>query len=82
MSVDKTNDNGLMLHLRKSSRNPAIHITDADFADDIALIAGTLANAQNLLHSLESAANSVGLFLNETKTSDILSHIKLWLVPF
>ena len=82
MSVDKINDNGLMLHPRKSSRNPAVHITDADFADDIALIAGTLANAQNLLHSLESAANSVGLFLNETKTeyinrtSDILSHIK------
>ena len=38
MSVDKINDNGLEIHPRKSSRNPAVHLTDTDFVDDIALI--------------------------------------------
>ena len=37
MSVDKINDNGLEIHPRKSSRNPAVHLTDNDIADDIAL---------------------------------------------
>ena len=68
VSVDKINDNGLEIHPRKSSRNPAVYLTDTDFADDIALISGSLSKAQNLLLSLESAANSVGLHLNESKT--------------
>ena len=68
MSVDKIKENGLLYQPRKSSRYPALHITDADFADDIALLADNLTNAQNLLSALESAANSTGLYLNETKT--------------
>ena len=68
VSVDKINANGLELHPRKSSRYPAVYLTDTDFADDIALISGSLPNAQKLLLSLESAANSVGLHLNESKT--------------
>ena len=31
MSVDKINGNGLEIHRRKSSRNPAVHLTDTDF---------------------------------------------------
>ena len=38
MSLDLNKTKGLQLHPRKSSRHPAIHLTDADFADDIALI--------------------------------------------
>ena len=68
VSVDKINDNGLEIQPRKSSRHPAVYLTDTDFADDIALISGSLSNAQNLLRSMESAANSVGLHLNESKT--------------
>ena len=68
MSVDKLNNNGLEIHPRKSSRNPAVHLTDTDFADDIALISGSLFNAQNLLSSLESAAKCAGLHFNESKT--------------
>ena len=71
MSVDKINDNGLEIHPRKSSRNPAVHLTDTDFADDIALISGSLFNAQNLLSSLESAAKCIGLHFNESKTEYI-----------
>ena len=52
----------------ESSHHPAVHLTDADFADDIALISQSLADAQSLLRSLEEASNCVGLYLNETKT--------------
>ena len=82
MSVDKINDNGLEIHPRMSSRNPAVYLTDTDFADDIALISGSLFNAQNLLCSLEAAAKCVGLHFNESKTeyinktNDITSHLE------
>ena len=68
MSVDKIHTKGYELKPRQSSRHPAVHLTDADFADDIALISQSLANAQSLLRSLEEASNCVGLYLNETKT--------------
>ena len=67
-SLDLNNTKGFQICPRRSSRHPAIHLTDADFADDIALISSSVENAQVLLNSLESAANNVGLYLNETKT--------------
>ena len=68
VSVDSIPENGLLYQPRKSSRYPALYVTDADFADDIALLSDNLKGAQALLSSLESAANCVGLHLNETKT--------------
>ena len=68
VSVDSIYEKGLMYQPRKSSRYPALYITVADFADDIALLPDNLQGAQSLLSSLESAANSAGLHLNETKT--------------
>ena len=68
ISVDTINEKGLQYQPRRSTRHPALHITDADFADDIALLSDSLANAQALLSSLESAANCTGLYLNESKT--------------
>ena len=68
MSVDRISQNGLEILPRRSSRYPAEHLTDTDFADDIALISGSLANAQLLLQALEQASNCVGLYLNESKT--------------
>ena len=56
-SLDLNNSSGFQLHPRRSSRN--IYLTDADFADDIALIANSIENAQILLNSLEAAANCV-----------------------
>ena len=47
---------------------PAVKVTDPDFADDLALITDSVAEAQDFLRSLELAANSVGLHLNEGKT--------------
>ena len=68
VSVDKISDCGFQLERKRGPRNPAVHITDTDFADDIALISSRIADAQKLLNSLESAANCIGLYLNELKT--------------
>ena len=46
-----------------SRRNPAKTITDADNADDIAPV-----QAETLLHSLERAAEGIGLHVNAPKT--------------
>ena len=43
-------------------------ITDADYADDIALLANTPNQAETLLHSLERATAGIGLHVNAHKT--------------
>ena len=43
-------------------------ITDADYADDIALLANTPNQAETLLHSLERTAAGIGLHVNAHKT--------------
>ena len=60
-----------ILNPRRSSRNPAATITDADFADDIPLVSDTIEKAQLLLLRVEIAAESVGLRVNEKKTEYI-----------
>ena len=64
-------DLGFTVHPRRSRRHPAVKVTDVDFADDLALTTDTAAEAQDLLHSVELAANSIGLHLNESKTKYI-----------
>ena len=46
-------------------------ITGADYADDIALLANTPAQAETLLHNLERAAAGIGLHVNAHKTEYI-----------
>ena len=53
---------------KRSRRYPATTITDADYADDIAILANTPDQAETLLHSLERAAASIGLNVNAHKT--------------
>ena len=43
-------------------------ITDADYAEDIAILANTPNKAETLLHSLERAATGIGLHVNAHKT--------------
>ena len=52
----------------RSRKYPATTITDADYADDIAILANTPDQAETLLHSLERAAASIGLYVNAHKT--------------
>ena len=67
-SIDKIRDNGFELTKKRSRRYPAKTITDAEYADDIALLANTHNQAETLLHSLERAAAGIGLHVNAHKT--------------
>ena len=53
MSIDLMKENSFKLAKARSRRHPAQIITDMDYADDIALLANTPAQAESLLHSLE-----------------------------
>ena len=67
-SIDKIRENGFELTKKRSRRYPAKTITDADYADDIALLANTPNQAKTLLHSLERAVTGIGLHVNAHKT--------------
>ena len=43
-------------------------MTDADYADDLALLTNTPAQAESLLHNLKQAAGGIGLRVNANKT--------------
>ena len=60
-------DNGFKLAKERSRRYLAQTITDADYADDIALLANIPAQAEILLHSLELAAAGIDLHINADK---------------
>ena len=60
-SIDKIRENGFELTKRRSKR-------DADYADDLALLANTPNQAETLLHSLERVAAGIGLHINAHKT--------------
>ena len=67
-SIDKIKENGFELTKKRSRRYPAKTITDADYADDIAILANTPNKAETLLRSLERAATGIGLHVNAHKT--------------
>ena len=66
-SIDKIRENGFELTKKRSRRYPAKTITDADYADDRALLANTPNQAETLVHSLERAAAGIGLHVNAHK---------------
>ena len=49
-SIDKIRENGFELTKKRSKRYPAKTITDADYADDLALLVNTPNQAETLLH--------------------------------
>ena len=51
----------------RSRRYPAKSITDADYADDLALLPNTPTQAESSLHNLEQAAGGIGLNVNASK---------------
>ena len=53
---------------KRGRRYPAQTITDANYADDIALLANTPAQAETLQHNQERAAAGVGLHVNAHNT--------------
>ena len=68
---DKNNELGFTLAKRKSKRYPAMKITNADYADDLAVLADVLKDATFLLHSIERTAKEIGFYLNADKTEFI-----------
>ena len=52
----------------KKQKVPAKTITDADYADDITILANTSNQAEILLYSLERTAAGIGLYANAHKT--------------
>ena len=53
---------------QRSRRYPAKIITDADYTDDITILANAPAQAETQLHSLERAAAGIGLHVNAHQT--------------
>ena len=68
ISVGKCNEYGLTLELARCGRIHTKKITDADYADDLALLSDNSYNTQKLLHILEKPAAFIGLHINATKT--------------
>ena len=67
-SIDRIKENGFKLTKEISRRYPVQTITDADYADNIALMVNTLIQAENLLPSLERVFAGIGLHVNAHKT--------------
>ena len=67
-SIDPLKSKGIDIKPSKTSREKEKYLTDLDCAEDIALTAMLLQDAQDLLSSLEDASAKVGLFLNAKKT--------------
>ena len=59
---------GFNLDRKRSRRHNPNVITDLDFADDIALMAEELEQAQDFLHCVQENAAKIGLHLNSDKT--------------
>ena len=68
---DKIKENDFKLTKERNRRYPAKTITDADYADDIALMTNAPAKAETLLLSLERDAAGIGIHVNAHKTEYI-----------
>ena len=68
MSIDLMKENGFTLAKARIRRYPAETVTDVDYADDIALLANTPAQAEFLLYNLGRGAVGIGLHFNADKT--------------
>ena len=70
-SKELRKENGFTLAKKRSRRYPAQTITDADYVNDIALLANTPTQTESLLHSRERAIGDIGLHVNANKTEYI-----------
>ena len=61
-------ENGFEMTKKRSRRYSSKTITEADYADDIALLANTPNQVETLLHSLKRAAAGINLHVNTHKT--------------
>ena len=64
-------ENNLILKKAGSRGYSSETITNADYADDLALLIITTTLTKSLLHSLEKAARGIGLYVNSDKTESM-----------
>ena len=67
IAMAKDDNFRITLHQWRGRHCLAVCLTDADFADDIALLSDTMNEGQVLLNAVESATQSVGLVMNAGK---------------
>ena len=67
IAMAKDDNFGITLHQQRGRHYPAVCLTDADFAGDIALLSDTMNEAQVLQNAVKSATQSVGLVMNAGK---------------
>ena len=70
-ALDRNVELGFTLKKQQSRRHTARKITDADYADDLAVLTDQLKDATTLLHSIEEVASEIGLYVNAEKTEFI-----------
>ena len=66
-SIDKIKENGFELTKKRNRRYLAKTITDADYTDDMVILATTPVQAETLLHTLQRAAAGIDLHVNAHK---------------
>ena len=66
-SINKTKENGFELRKKRNRTYSANIINDADYADDIAILANAPAQGETLQHSLERAAACIASMSMHTK---------------
>ena len=59
---------GFEIERRQGRRRPAVTMSDLIFADDLALLASEIDEAQEMLSRVETEAAKVGLHVNAKKT--------------
>ena len=64
-------ENSYPLKKTISRRYLAENMTDADYGDDLTLLANTPAQAESFQHILEQAARGIGLSLNSNETVNV-----------
>ena len=63
--------------IKKIKRYPDLHITDIDYADDIAILTNSMLDANTLLYKIEDTAKDIGLHINSDKNEYMcLNHEK------
>ena len=70
-SIDLIKEDGFMRKKARSRRYPAETITEAGYADDLALLANIAALAKSLPHNREQKAGGIGPQVNADKTKSM-----------
>ena len=68
LSIDKIKENGFELTKKRNRSYPIKTITNADYADNLVILANAPAQAKTPLHSLERTTADIGHHINAHKT--------------